>query len=198
MKIYKNKITFMVTIIIECILLAACGNNIDEKNNININEDAKEIEIPVVNKIEIGISVDELFDRMEGEYKVIEEKNNKFIHYYPSVQDNNDSLGSDSKKEITGSGIDFFINISTNTVSGFEIMSKGYDFSVDVSIGDKESDAISVLRQKYSEYNLEVVILDENYKLFEINEDYIIGIFINENTSLVQSIYVVKKEYFLS
>ncbi len=134
MKIYKNKITFMVTIIIECILLAACGNNIDEKNNININEDAKEIEIPVVNKIEIGISVDELFDRMEGEYKVIEEKNNKFIHYYPSVQDNNDSLGSDSKKEITGSGIDFFINISTNTVSGFEIMSKGYDFSEDVSI----------------------------------------------------------------
>ncbi len=64
--------------------------------------------------------------------------------------------------------------------------------------GDKESDAISVLRQKYSEYNPEVVILDENFKLFEINEDYVIGIFINENTSLVQSIYVVKKEYFLS
>ncbi len=227
MKKYASKMVITATVILGCIMLSGCNPNMDEKNEISndegnqINEEVKEpeetekdineeiqmddseddaveepeevVEMPSVNGVTIGIKEDDLLAKMEDEYEVIDEKNHKFIHYYSSEQDNNDIQAS-----IADSGLDFFININTNTVSGFRIMSKEYDFSEGISVGDNEVDATNVLMEKYPEYHFEYFILNENFKLFEINDDYVIGIFIDERTSLVQIIYVVNKEHFSS
>lgn len=185
-KYHIRSITYFVIL---CLVLTACRGN-ESTNNNDISTQDNDTKYPEIYGVSIGTPISEAIEKLEYEYTIVNDKGYSFYHIYNSAVEKNDEAS------IADSGIDFFVNSESKCITGYRIMSEGYDFSEGIDINDDFQAAIAILQKKYSEFDLPNLISGDHAKHFSIDETYVLAIYWNQKDGLIESIDIVDKNVF--